>query len=350
MSNQEIIHPFKLDPWTASSLLQKAIRRGDAEFAKHAARTLYRQRGKGVWRRLMVIAFEDVGIAEPALVSELVVLASDQAMRAVLGDDIDLILDLSARLATAPKDRSADYLFCAGLKLPESHREQASFSTLNVAERVEIAADPDQPLLRRTIATLISCTVDGSGAKVVSNEALARLVALLNADCPSPLHEATAMAARKGCDPIILMVPLLWSAMPRELILPQVVDCAVPPEEMIGGIPLYTFDKHTSAGKHAISLFAQENREVADILAKHVPNAQARDVALIAAFYADGMPVTRRLIWSKSQSLEDMGFEADMVGAGCRREGILPIAECVKRNLDQLNDVRRRVVSRRIGL
>ena len=139
MSNQEIIHPFKLDPWTASSLLQKAIRRGDAELAKYAARTLYRQRGKGIWRRLMVIAFEDVGIAEPALVSELVILAANPAMRAVLAEDIDLILDLSSRLATAPKDRSSDYLFCAGIKLPASHRESASLGNMNIIERVAIA-------------------------------------------------------------------------------------------------------------------------------------------------------------------------------------------------------------------
>lgn len=350
MSNNQKIYSLKLDPWTASSLLQKAIRRGQPELAKHAARALYRQRGKGVWLRLIVIAFEDVGIAEPALVSELVFLATDPAMRAVLGDDIDLILDMSERLAIAPKDRSADYLYCAALTLPERHQELANLSSLNLANRVSISADPKQPLLLRAIVTLFNCTVDGFGAKVVSNEAMAGLVALLDAECPSPLHEATTKAARKGCHPIILMVPLLWSALLRETIPPQVVDCVVPPEETIGGIPLYTFDKHTSAGKHAISLFAQENREVADILAEHVPTAQARDVAQIAAFYADGIPVTRRLMWSKSRELEDLGLEADMVGAGCPKPGILPIATCVKRNLDHLNDIRRHVVLRRVGL
>jgi hypothetical protein len=233
--------------------------------------------------------------------------------------------------------------------LPESHRERASLGNMTMIERGVIAADPDQPVLRRAIATLVSCTVNGSGAKVTCNEALTRLVTALDVDCPSPLHEATAVAARKGCDPIILMVPLLWSAVPRELTPPHVVDSEVPRVELIGGIPLYTFDKHTSAGKHAISLFAQENREVADILAEYVPSSQARDVALIAAFYADAMPVARRLMWSASRSLEALGLEADMVGAGCSKQGILPIAECVKRNLDHLNDVRRRVVSRRIG-
>jgi hypothetical protein len=51
-----------IDPWVASSLLQKAIRRGDVDLAERAAFTLSRYRGQGIWRRLVVIAFEDVGV------------------------------------------------------------------------------------------------------------------------------------------------------------------------------------------------------------------------------------------------------------------------------------------------
>ena len=53
---------LRIDPYVASSLLQKAIRRGDASLAERAALTLHRLRGQGIWRRFLVIAFEDVGI------------------------------------------------------------------------------------------------------------------------------------------------------------------------------------------------------------------------------------------------------------------------------------------------
>ncbi len=36
-----------IDPWVASSLLQKAIRRGDVDVAERAAFTLARHRGQG---------------------------------------------------------------------------------------------------------------------------------------------------------------------------------------------------------------------------------------------------------------------------------------------------------------
>src|SRR3972149_7435199 len=50
------------DPWIANSLMQKAIRRGDVELAQRAALSFHALRGSAIWRRLMIIAFEDVGI------------------------------------------------------------------------------------------------------------------------------------------------------------------------------------------------------------------------------------------------------------------------------------------------
>jgi integrase len=43
-------------------LLQKSIRRSETDIAQRAALTLFKLKGAAIWRRLMVIAFEDVGI------------------------------------------------------------------------------------------------------------------------------------------------------------------------------------------------------------------------------------------------------------------------------------------------
>ena len=63
---------LNLDPWAASSLLQKAIRRGETALAQQAAAKLHGQRGNGIWRRLMTIAVEDIGIADVQLISDVV--------------------------------------------------------------------------------------------------------------------------------------------------------------------------------------------------------------------------------------------------------------------------------------
>ena len=54
--------PIAADAWVVSSTLQKAIRRSEVQIAQRAVLTLFKLRGSGIWRRLTVIAFEDVGI------------------------------------------------------------------------------------------------------------------------------------------------------------------------------------------------------------------------------------------------------------------------------------------------
>jgi len=54
--------PMTLSPWLAMSLLQKAVRRGRSDLALRAAATLLRDAPDRLWRRLGVIAFEDVGL------------------------------------------------------------------------------------------------------------------------------------------------------------------------------------------------------------------------------------------------------------------------------------------------
>jgi hypothetical protein len=56
------LEPLRCDRWIASSALQKAIRRGDIPVALRALGTLYRHDPRSAWRRLLVIACEDVGI------------------------------------------------------------------------------------------------------------------------------------------------------------------------------------------------------------------------------------------------------------------------------------------------
>src|SRR3954452_2722868 len=57
--------PLDISPWLAMSLLQKAIRRGEEAYALQAAAALLRDSPERLWRRLGLIAFEDIGLADP---------------------------------------------------------------------------------------------------------------------------------------------------------------------------------------------------------------------------------------------------------------------------------------------
>lgn len=335
---------LRLDPWVASSLLQKAIRRGEVALARHAARSLYQHRGKGIWRRLTSIAFEDVGIGAPELVAELASFATSSDLRAIVATDIDLINELVGRLAAAPKDRSADYLFCSAIKLPTSLQHRATLVGASPAELVSIAADPTVELIRRAVASLLACTVNGEGKTASVSSSLAQLVASFHDLWPSPLHQAAERAASLRCDAIVLMVPLLWSVACQEEMIVEIPP--LPATAHAGKMPLYAFDMHTQRGKQAIARFVEGNRSVQKVIAVHAPGAIARDVAAVAAFYADGAPVARRVLWSQSWPLEHMGIAADMTAVGCPEAGIAPILECVRSNIQDLDRVRRELTMR----
>jgi replication-associated recombination protein RarA len=104
------IQPMAADPWVVSSLLQKSIRRGEIEIAQRAALTFCKFKGAAIWRRLMVIAFEDIGIGDIDSLTTTVSVGSDSAWRKQQGSDVALAVQLAGTLAMAPKDRSADYL------------------------------------------------------------------------------------------------------------------------------------------------------------------------------------------------------------------------------------------------
>jgi replication-associated recombination protein RarA len=101
------VEPLPCDRWLAASALQKAIRRGDALTAGRAVRTLYRYDPRSAWRRLLVIAYEDIGIgALGAVITTTLRSANAKAYRETGGDEA-AALTISQMLAVAPKDRSA---------------------------------------------------------------------------------------------------------------------------------------------------------------------------------------------------------------------------------------------------
>jgi replication-associated recombination protein RarA len=61
---EEADNSLRCDRWIASSLLQKSIRRSNVQLALRAAFTLSAFDRSYTWRRLLIIAFEDVGAAE----------------------------------------------------------------------------------------------------------------------------------------------------------------------------------------------------------------------------------------------------------------------------------------------
>ncbi|MBA2467423.1 MAG: hypothetical protein H0V46_07465 [Sphingomonas sp.] len=339
MSHSEITR-IKLDPWSSSSLLQKAIRRGHTALAQQAAAALYKFRGQAIWRRLLNIAVEDVGIADLDLLWEVTRLATDRRLREILGPEDELMLATCAKLALAPKDRSVDYVYCAATKLPASIEERSDLLAKSTADLISIAVNKREPQMKRLSAAMLACT-EGRRCERLNAQAVAQLLAAMPRQCPAALQQMIMTLAEQRSHPYPLTLVMLWSLYDWTGGSVGISLEAERAPEWCGGVPLYTFDKHTALGKRAIGLLPSRCPELSALLTQWVRPEQHADVARMATYYADGAPVARRLEWSFGRSLEFIGMHADMMSVGCPYEGVVPLIECVKQHLGLLNELRR---------
>jgi len=77
--------PLAADRYIALSALQKAIRRGEEELALRAAMNLMIGGPHAIWRRLGIIAFEDIGVADIDAVGWVTVVIGKPEVRQRLG-------------------------------------------------------------------------------------------------------------------------------------------------------------------------------------------------------------------------------------------------------------------------
>jgi len=330
------------DPWVVSSLLQKSIRRGETQIAQDAAFTFIKLNGAAIWRRLMVIAFEDVGVANIDAITAVAAAGSDAALRKSCGGNTHVAIHLAGFLAASPKDRSADYLVGA-----KDHPALSDFArtTRDASAEAKLLAVGDEALSlpSKAIAALLAAVRQGDafGARAGLDRLLG---AYRDLGVPEDLLAATEVAASRTREPITVMVPLIWLAA-RDT-KQEVRDWPVPPLVESDDVPLYALDQHTRMGREAIWRFAQENEAVRACLTQFVPENRWRSSAYVAAFHVDAAPIARRLVWDQSEALETFGIERDLLFAGVPAEGIEPLLGVTQANLNHLNEFRRDVLAR----
>jgi len=339
------IDPLSADQWVVSSLLQKSIRRGDTETAQRAAFTFFAQKGSAIWRRFMVIAFEDIGTASHNAVATTVAASTDPSWRKGNGGYLYVAVELARVLAESAKSRSAEHLITS----TQHHPSLAKLRLLKVADllndHIDTIVDQSASPAERALAARCASGIGWSGEKRAQGDLTSVLEAFRSLGVPDELVTATGVAAQKTREPITLMVPLIWLAANNGG-SPTITQSEVPVTKVVDGVPMYALDKHTRLGREAIWRFASENDEVRTVLERYVPSARRRDAAYMTAFYADAAPLANKLVWTGADELEAFGTETDLLLSGVPPEGFAPLLSAVRDNLGHLNDIRARVFVR----
>jgi hypothetical protein len=349
---------FRLGVYEISSLLIKAIRRGEADVAARAAVRLHQLRGEAAWRLLLLIAFEDVGMGSLEAVLQATDLCvglhqngADATKTSVKQHDgatpDQALAGLARLLAEAPKDRSAAYLLSAAWTHPIFDEARQIVAGASFADQLDLISEPEASLAVRALAAWRSSGLKGAAPADGQDNVDAQWMATFaRLGVPDDWMRAVGRAAAIVREPAISMAPLLWLAA-RHQANPISLASPIPLAAAIGGVPLYVFDADTRIGKGALRRLLQQSQPVQDVLRAYAPSHRGMEVASIALFHADGAPVSKRLDWEGAAALQALGIEADLMRAGALAVGASSIVSVVADNLGHLNVIRARLLYER---
>jgi hypothetical protein len=342
------LRPIKVDAWIANSLLQKSIRRGDENIAQSAVLTFHASRGAAVWRRLVIIAFEDVGVADPETVEIAVRVGVNRAFRRDIGPDDTVACNLARLLAGSPKSRSAEHL----ATIAKYHYSLDGHRATGVGYRASPddalrAADPGLSAPERALAVWRASSLSRQDGRAGAGKIAELLCTFVAAGVPGDFIEATERGFKMVRDPIVPMVCLAWLLADQ----PQaIVDEALPRWLDLDGLPSYALDKHTWVGRRSIRDFVKYNDAVRNCLDRLVQARSLSDAAYMAAFYADAAPLARKVTWNGADVLRNLAIEADLMRVGVGQESVEPLLQTFSAELDHLNELRARAFFRDRGV
>ncbi len=144
------------DRWVLASQLQKAVRRGHVYFALSAALKLHELDAAYLWRRLRVIAVEDVGLADAELMASIIAVGGKRALHRRLGE-VRLLGHVVLRLCESIKNRTACELSCWMDFSPRTAAIRASLAATSADAWVAVAGNGTADVLSRAIAWQLAC-------------------------------------------------------------------------------------------------------------------------------------------------------------------------------------------------
>jgi hypothetical protein len=336
--SQPPLNPLPVSIWIAASVMQKAIRRGEAAWALSAAATLLIENPDKLWRRLACIAVEDVGLADVCAVGSMVGMMSGKRMRAALGGEWPVASWLVQRLAQARKNRATDDLLMTMQLLPSLEFERGRLAELS-NQHLRLILLGNERLHIRALALLFLAGTAGKPVAYLKprrGEPALAFDVLDELGTPFTVLELAREGYRVSREPLWLLMALLAAEQP-DLGREQEMDDELPTEIMAGPAPSWAIDSFTREGKLAISRFLNGVSPYSEWLQTRVQRSQQRTVTARALFHVEGGLLRKRCISALNDELRATN---EMQCLGLPAELAWEATQLLKSDLPKLNGIR----------
>ncbi len=325
--------PVSGDKWLLSSAMQKAIRRGDIERAERAAASLWYQDRVSFWRRLHIVALEDVGVASNDIVIAVLTATSSSAWRRKIGD-LRVGLFLVRLLCKSVKTRIADELLLQAERSSSYSKLRKHFANASDNLLIDYVTDMDCSLVERSLALWY---LHGTTKRLPSELIPPRkgnpekaIEVLRSLSVPTELTESCISVMSRTPYPLALFTPLCWQEVHKQKTI-KIRKNTIPASLDVDGLPLYAVDVFTRVGQ---SCFRG--------LQKAVPELKLYSVRQIgiAVFYIEGGLLDKVISSKFLDEFCTSGEFADAEGAGLSVPDYLELRELLAKNFPLLESIR----------
>jgi hypothetical protein len=345
LRRQVLAHPrpesfqdFQWDSYIAKSLLQKAIRRGKTGSALSAATFLISANERSFWQRLVVIACEDIGIANLDLVSTVCIVAGSKKLQDQFGGSLPVANVLVPALCASSKDRSTDDLFeiiTRSRSLSVTKAELAELERSELFKRVtSSSAKIEEQFLAAIIWTHGSDIPEAFGHRFKKWQ-----VAIAGVGSNSKCNAASVAAELGLLRSNVILAAMLPFLAARKVNGPgSVTSDGFPPETDLSGLPSWVLNGHTRAGKRAFSSLLTKSSNLKRFIYRH-RTGEVTLVNIVSAlvFHLESGCVDKRLQWPVGQRLRTL---AESIGYGLPDECVPEARSLLLAEFDLLNECR----------
>lgn len=320
------------------SLLQKAIRRNNQDFAILAAARLQRFNPNILRKRISVICFEDIGCANPNLLN-----VCGEALKSnAFWQDETAANDLVGHMCESPKCRAVDDLLLVAEWHPDLANEIGRVATFDVSQMWSSMRQPNSVESRCLLLRHAFGEMQIGGSAVPRRESWSKDLAfdmLRELGCGDFDISLAKIGQASGSGAMGAIYALLRLSMSSAS--PIVTPDAMPSEGLVSGIPGWAYDIHVREGNRAIAAFLQTKAASARMIKQAVPVREQRLLLGSLLFRTESGLVQQRLQWELGNRLR---HSADTEVHEIHPSLIVPISQQLTRDIPLLNEVRQYVI------
>lgn len=316
--------------WRWSSAMQKSIRRGYVQDAIEYALAYHSLDPSSFWRRIVIVAFEDIGVGGAWEIAFTLIAASSKVWRKKVGGDEKVIQYIIKALASSAKDRTVCDYFQAlfNYPAPQEQLEQLDKCSQGMLAKIMLHKHDPTPFKERyenlrlqALSAWLLWGTDKYENKMLPYKTGSRelfISTVKNMQLPGLVKYITIRGMTACSCGMNLCYPFIWRMMTESSYV-RIVERTFPSERFyINGVPEEAYDKHVLEGKSSLARFTQVCPQVKGVLNASGIDKRKPVIASIGAtlFICEGALLDKRLDFEGVDEIYELTERSDYADTG----------------------------------